>query len=105
MLRLGVIDTGVGIEPAAHASIFESFVQVDNSYTRSFDGAGLGLSICRELCRALGGELTLESVVGKGSTFTVRLPMDASAALAETISRSLRWSSYVPQYLETVELI
>jgi predicted ATPase/signal transduction histidine kinase len=73
-IRFQVIDTGVGIHPEQHELVFRTFTQLDNSYTRKFDGAGLGLSICRELCAALGGTLTLASEPGHGSQFTVTLP-------------------------------
>lgn len=67
-------DTGRGIPPADAARIFEPFVQIDTKLTRSRDGVGLGLAISRELARAMDGDLTVESEVGKGSTFTLTLP-------------------------------
>jgi signal transduction histidine kinase len=75
-LLFEVIDTGSGIDPAHHELVFRPFVQVDNSYTRKFDGAGLGLAICRELCAALGGALSLDSELGRGSRFTVEIPLE-----------------------------
>ena len=69
-----VEDTGVGIAPENHEIIFEKFRQVDGSSTRRHAGAGLGLSIVKELTTLLGGSITLTSELGKGSTFTVRLP-------------------------------
>jgi signal transduction histidine kinase len=69
-----VRDTGIGI-PAIHLErIFEPFWQVEQSATRRVGGTGLGLSVSRRLARLLGGELTVESVVGEGSSFSVRLP-------------------------------
>ena len=69
-----VSDTGIGIEADQLERIFEPFVQVDQTYTRVHGGVGLGLAICRELARIMGGELTVESRPGEGSTFTLRLP-------------------------------
>ncbi len=68
-----VRDTGRGIPAELHGQIFEPFTQVDQSYTRAVGGAGLGLAISRELSRAMGAELTVESTPGRGSTFALRL--------------------------------
>ena len=77
-IALQVIDTGIGIAPADHARVFEEFEQVNagprgDSMQR---GTGLGLPISRRLARLLGGEITLQSELGKGSTFTVWLPVN-----------------------------
>jgi signal transduction histidine kinase len=56
-------------------AIFEPFVQVEDGLTRTASGAGLGLAISRDLARAMGGELTVESEMGKGSTFSITLPV------------------------------
>jgi signal transduction histidine kinase len=68
-----VRDTGRGIPAELQSTIFEPFTQVDGSYTRAVGGAGLGLAISRELSRAMGAELTVESAPGRGSTFALRL--------------------------------
>jgi PAS domain S-box-containing protein len=71
---LSVRDTGMGIPEEKLDSIFEPFVQVRSGLTRTAEGTGLGLSISRDLARGMGGDLTVESVLGKGSTFTLELP-------------------------------
>ena len=74
-LRFDVRDTGIGIKESDIESMWEDFRQVDQSRTREFGGTGLGLSITRKLVDALGGHVFAESVFGKGSTFTVVLPI------------------------------
>lgn len=80
-LRIHVDDTGIGMTPQQQAKIFDSFVQADSSTTRKFGGTGLGLSISRHLAEAMGGMLTVSSSAGRGSTFTVTLPVSESDAL------------------------
>ncbi|WP_425066561.1 ATP-binding protein [Reyranella sp.] len=78
--EMAVIDTGFGIAPADQAKIFEEFQQVDNSSTRKKGGTGLGLSISRRIVELHGGRITVTSEEGRGSTFTVTLPIHASIA-------------------------
>ena len=77
-LKFTVSDTGVGIAPQMLPQLFQKFSQGDGSNTRRFGGAGLGLAICRELVRMMGGRIEVDSVLGEGSTFTVTLPLAVS---------------------------
>lgn len=79
-LRIAVSDSGIGIPAEKHEEIFESFRQVDAGTTRKFGGTGLGLAIVRNLARALDGDVSVASVEGEGTVFTVDLPLVEAAA-------------------------
>ena len=80
LLSIEVSDTGIGIPDDKYDLIFESFRQVDAGTTRKFGGTGLGLSICRNLARAMGGDVSVRSAQGQGSTFILDLPLLLAAA-------------------------
>ncbi|MCK7525898.1 MAG: ATP-binding protein [Ignavibacteriales bacterium] len=69
-----VVDTGIGIAKEDQETIFDEFRQVSEGYNRHFEGAGLGLTIAKKFAEKMGGSISLESEVGKGSTFTVVFP-------------------------------
>jgi signal transduction histidine kinase len=75
-LKLAVSDTGIGMKKEALDLIFEEFRQADMSSTRRYGGTGLGLAIVRRFINLMGGDITVESEVGKGSKFTITLPME-----------------------------
>lgn len=104
-VTISVADSGIGIEPAHHDSVFEPFVQVDDAITRYFGGTGLGLAISRQLAELINGELSLSSELGTGSIFTLTMRLKLGSASDPTIlsakPRSARSSA--PQNILIVE--
>ncbi len=91
VIRTEVRDTGIGIAPEKHDSIFGTFSQADNSFVREFGGTGLGLAISRQLVGLMGGDITVESEVGAGSvfTFTIQtLPLTEEPAPPEAVAKT-----------------
>jgi PAS domain S-box-containing protein len=78
-LLIAVSDTGIGMSSGQIDQLFAQFVQADSSMTRRYGGMGLGLALCQNLCRLMGGEVSVVSALGQGSTFTVRLPVQVRA--------------------------
>jgi len=81
-----VSDTGIGMTPEQLARLFEAFSQADAATTRKYGGTGLGLALSRRLCRMMGGDVTVESEAGRGSTFSIRLPAHVAEAAEEPVA-------------------
>ena len=83
-VSFGVADTGIGVARDKLDKLFEEFTQAEASTTRKYGGTGLGLAITRRFCEMMGGDITVESELGKGTTFTIRLPAEVQPLPTET---------------------
>jgi signal transduction histidine kinase len=75
LMRLDVSDTGIGMTPEQIGRLFQAFNQADDTISRTYGGTGLGLALSREFCRMMGGDISVASRPGAGTTFTVTLPV------------------------------
>ncbi len=91
-LRFEIEDTGIGIADEDLGRIFESFEQAETSTSRVYGGAGLGTAISRELARLMGGEISVRSCLGKGTTFTIELPFQQNLSTSQSTNGSLRYT-------------
>jgi len=88
-----VSDTGIGIGREHLGKLFQPFSQVDGSATRKYNGTGLGLAISKKFCQMMGGDITVESELGRGSRFSIRVPAGRVPAGRVPAGREVRQSS------------
>jgi signal transduction histidine kinase/DNA-binding response OmpR family regulator/HAMP domain-containing protein len=96
-IHIDIADTGIGIKEEFISHIFEEFRQVDGSYSRKYGGTGLGLAIAKKYADILGGSITVESTYGKGSTFTITLPLKITDNASQVESASIVRQLILPQ--------
>src|SRR5690606_25382671 len=104
-LSFQVSDTGIGMTPAQLDRLFRAFTQADPSTTRKYGGTGLGLAITKHFCQMMGGDITVQSELGTGSTFTVRLPLEVNEAPTRSKSGAFPTTKSVPTPAVTVLVI
>jgi len=95
-LEISVRDSGIGMTAEQTARIFDAFAQADSSTTRTYGGTGLGLAIVKRFCTLMGGDITVTSALGEGTTFNVRLPEDTATAVDVSFAESLSTAQAIP---------
>ncbi|MGE5701608.1 MAG: ATP-binding protein, partial [Clostridia bacterium] len=102
MISIRVIDTGIGIPQEKHELIFEAFRQADGTTSRKYGGTGLGLNISKEMAHLLGGSIQVESEIGRGSTFTLLLPLHhgqmTGGTAVDDVQAEVAAGEYLPEY-------
>jgi CheY-like chemotaxis protein len=94
-LHCSVIDTGIGIDPKKQSTLFDSFTQANASTTRQFGGTGLGLAIAKQLCELMGGEISVSSVLGEGSTLSFSIEIQPQLSKEQDLPSHLIKKNYI----------
>src|SRR5207245_4526133 len=87
-IRIAVADTGIGMTPEQIGKLFQEFSQASSTTASKYGGTGLGLAISRRFCQMMGGDITVESQPGQGSTFTIRLPAEVMSSRAPVLPKN-----------------
>jgi signal transduction histidine kinase len=97
-ISISVADTGIGMTPEQMSKLFQEFSQADASTTRKYGGTGLGLAISKRFCQMMGGDITVESELGSGSKFTIRLPRIVDGPKEAVVANPARSREPAPKH-------